>query len=144
MVSSEEEDTPCTKTSEINVRTCAKKRNNISKSTVGQVDDSLHCSTVNEQVLENIDNAVLKKDIRFANYQQTEEQKLFVSVQDVHGESKTNTDENFIENMSEEETEDFEDKNSAVYIAKHVENIDNLNFDDSDVSIDDSDNDEFN
>ena len=69
----------------------------------------------------------------------TEVDRKSIAVQEVHGEFAESMELNFINGQSETEYEYNCDRDSESYIAADVEKLDNLNFDDSDVSIDDDD-----
>lgn len=65
----------------------------------------------------------------------TEVDRKSIAVQEVHGEFAESMELNFINGQSETEYEYNCDRDSESYIAVDVEKLDNLNFDDSDVSL---------
>ena len=64
-------------------------------------------------------------------------------VQNIQGNVDGEKNNDFIDSASDEESVCTENTNSISYIAKNVERIDELNFDDSDISIVDDDQDVF-
>ena len=82
------------------------------------------------------------RDMTFANFHGMEQVRINFTVQNVHGEINQTKEVNFSDSEEETECDPTEDENSVTYIAKHVEKLDLLNFDDSDVSI--SDEEDFN
>ena len=79
------------------------------------------------------------RDTIATNYHQTEQNEFDILVQKVHGESPKNLEDIFMDSTSDTDMVDSEDENSVGYIAEHVEKVDLLDFDDSDVSIVDED-----
>ena len=83
----------------------------------------------------DMNNVSTNRDTTVTNYHVMEKNKNCFPVQKVHGEMEENTDNYIIDSTSDLESDYKEDKNSVAYIASHVEKIDLLNFNDSDVSI---------
>ena len=71
----------------------------------------------------------------FTDFQKTEKYEKSITVEKVHGKLKGNAEDNFSDSASEYESDCCDKENSVVYIATYVEKVDELNFDDSDVSI---------
>ena len=84
-------------------------------------------------------NVGIRHDTTVTNYHVLEKNGKSFPVQNVHAEIEENTDDYIIDSISDLEPDCKEDKNSVTYIASHVEKVDLLNFDDSDVSISDED-----
>ena len=75
-----------------------------------------------------------------AHYNGTDKYNLCVPAQNIQGNFDGEKNNDFIDSASDEESADCaENTNSISYIARDVEKIDELNFDDSDISIVDDD-----
>ena len=101
-----------------------------------------HCgilSTKKDVSIVDENNVVKNCDNSFTNYRQEEILEQDISVHNVHGESKHNIEHSIIDSASEGECDSSDDENSVTYIAKRVEKLDQINFDDSDISIDSDD-----
>ena len=77
------------------------------------------------------------RDTTVTSYHDFEKNEKCLPVQNVRGEIDENTDDYIIVSTSDLESDCKEDRNSVAYIASHVEKVDLLNFDGSDVSISD-------
>ena len=123
---------------------------------VGEVDSTRTTEISTEKEDENsIDNN--RKDIRaidvpfvsvvgdntFTNLRKNEESGKTNAVQNVLGEFQQIVEEHIIDSASDTESNMSEDENSLSYIADRVEKVDLLNFDDSDVSIADDEEEDF-
>ena len=81
----------------------------------------------------------VKSDTVTTDFQKQEAQVQTVPVQNICGILNPVSKESFIYNTSDDKI-DFDDNSDSVsYVARDVEQIDCLNFDDSDVSIDEDD-----
>ena len=100
---------------------------------------------VTEANLKNVyvQNVGTHSDTTFTNYHEKEKNEFCITVQNVQGESPQNYENIFIGSTSDYESDDSDEEGSVSYIAQHVEKIDLLNFDDSDVSIAEEDYDEL-
>ena len=119
--------------------------NMISKRTENIVDAVQNNSNVieNDVCSEDVLNVPSINDIFFTDLRRNGEIDLSYPVQNVHGESKESENMTFIYSASDKDSDDIEDINSLMYMAKEVQNVDLLNFDDSDVSIGEEEEDLF-
>ena len=91
----------------------------------------------------DVDHVPNNNDIIFTDFRRTGEIDQSHPVHNVHGESKKSANMIFTYSVSDKDADDIEDKNSLMYMAKDVQNVDLLNFDDSDVSIGEEEEDLF-
>ena len=102
--------------------------------------DTVYVNTNTEQVSKlDIVNVGEVCDMSFTDFQRTEKYENANTVENVHGKLQGNEEDNVSDSASEYESDSGEKENSVVYIANYVEKVDELNFDDSDVSIVDED-----
>ena len=120
----------------------------VSKQSTGEVQVDCHVLTVENTDIGitskkmNVstlveDNVGIPRDMSFTHNHETEELKNSNVVQNVLGDLQENSKDNIIDGTYEKSTESNEDEDSIIYIRNHVERLDQLNFDDSDVSIPD-------
>ena len=123
---------------------------------VGEVNSTRSTEISMEKVVENSMDSN-QKDIRtidvpfvsvvgdntFTDLRKNEEGGKTNTVQNVLGEFQQIVEENIIDSASDTDSNVSEDENSVSYIADRVQKVDLLNFDDSDVSIADNEEEDF-
>ena len=97
----------------------------------------------NEVCSEDVLDVSKNNDIFFTDVSRFGEIEQSHPVQNVHDESKKSENMTFIYSASEKDSDEIEDKNSLMYMTRDVQNVDLLNFDDSDVSIGEEEEDLF-
>ena len=100
--------------------------------------DTVQGGTTDEKVSTMKNNHLEEvRDTSFTNFHGMDKHGINFAVQNVHGEISQNKEVNISDREEETESDPSDNENSVTYIARHVEKIDLLNFDDSDVSISD-------
>ena len=137
--SSDEEDTVGAFIPKAHVVDTDRSINNKKSFGTDEIDRSVqNISNVGKSMVINkgtIKDAQNDSDVLFANFQGTEVQNKSVSAQNVRGEYDKSENIIYCESLSDKNSDDIEDRNSLSYMAKDVQNLYLLNFDDSDVSI---------